>query len=133
MEIAIWTEPPMSKIEGLVDQVISAFQARRRSHWHVVTPPLTGDDQALQQWRGLVDARLKAFRHSIVDRSDLLDRVRRRYDAAEWTADFAGVADELEKMARDDLRRHLIDNGMPTTAADKVAAGYSIGALLRET
>ena len=81
---------------------------------------------------GLVEARLKAFRHSTVDRSALLDRVRRRYDAAEWTADFAGVADELQKMARDDLRRHLIDNGMPTQAAEKVVAGYSIGALLGE-
>jgi len=122
----------MRQIEDLVDQVISAFQARRRTHWHAVTLPLTGDDQELQQWRGLVEARLKAFRHSTVDRSALLDRVRRRYDAAEWTADFAGVADELQKMARDDLRRHLIDNGMPTKAADKVVAGYSIGALLRE-
>lgn len=122
----------MCPIEDSVDQVIAAFHARRRVHWQSTTSPGSADPE-LQQWHGLVEARLKTFSHSVVDRAALLDRVRRRFQAAEWTADFAGAADELQKMARDDLRQHLVDNGMPEDAASKVAAGYSIGALLHES
>ena len=122
----------MSQIEDLVDEVIAAFRARRRSHWHLTTSPLIGDDPALQQWRGLLEARLKVFRHSVIDRGVLIDRAHRRFLDGEWAADFAGVADELQEMARDDLRGHLVDNGMSAGVARRIAAGYSIGALLHE-
>jgi hypothetical protein len=122
----------MISLEDLVDQVITAFDARRRTHWHATALPLTDADQELERWRGLVEARLKAFHHSVVDRDALLRRVRRRFEAAEWTADFAGVADELQEMAREDLRQHLTDNGLPEPSAQRIAAGYSIGALLHE-
>ena len=122
----------MDQIEDLVDQVVAVFRVRRRTHWHVTTSPLIGDDPALQQWRGLLEARLRLFRHSVVDRAVLIDRVRRRFHDTEWTADFGSVADELQQMAREDLRHHLVDNGMPTDTARTIAAGYSIGALLHE-
>jgi hypothetical protein len=122
----------MSPLEDLVDQVIAMFYARRRAHWHATALPLTGDDQELQRWRGLVEARLNVFHHSEVDRDAFVQRVHLRFQAAEWTADFAGVADELQEMARDDLRQHLTDNGMPEASARRIAAGYSIGALLHE-
>ena len=51
---------------------------------------------------------------------------------AEWTANFAAVADELQELSREDLKRYLTDNGMPESAARKVAASYSIGALLHQ-
>jgi len=35
-------------------------------------------------------------------------------------------------MSRNDVRRHLVDNGMPTNAAGNFASGYSIGVLLHE-
>ena len=122
----------MSSLEDLVDEVTAAFYARRRTHWHATALPLTGDDQELQRWAGLVEARLKVFHRSVIDRATFIERARRRFHAAEWTADFAGVADELQEMARDDLRKHLTDNGMPEASARKIAAGYSIGALLHE-
>ena len=119
-------------IENLVDRVIAAFDARRRTHWQPTTLALTGDDGELQQWRQLVEERLATFRNTVVDRAALIERVRRRFHNVRWTADFAGVADELQEMARDDLRAYLTSRGMPETAARKVAAGYSIGALLHE-
>ena len=91
------------------------------------TPPNGGD---LSPWRERIQARLRRFRRSVVDRASLLERARRRYGGKEWSADFAGVADELQEMARDDLRAYLADNGMSHAAAREVAGAYSIGALL---
>jgi hypothetical protein len=47
--------------------------------------------------------------------------------------DFAGVADELQQMARDDLQRYLIDHGVPSASAAEMAKGYSIGALIHDS
>ena len=122
----------MDQMQDLVDQVIAAFDARRRIGWSATSLSMTGGHKELERWHGLVEARLKAFRHSAVDRSALLDRVRRRFRGKEWAADFIGVADELQEMARDDLRQHLTDNGMSEDSASRLVQGYSIGALLHD-
>jgi hypothetical protein len=122
----------VDRVETLVDEVIAAFDARRRGKWNATTMSLTGASGELRQWWPLVEARIKAFRHSLVDRAALLARARQRFGGKEWSADFAGVADELQNMSRDELQRHLVDNGMPAEAARQVAEGYSIGALLHD-
>jgi hypothetical protein len=122
----------MSSVEDLVEQVSSAFESRRRAHWSVTRRPSTIADESLKRWHELVQKRLEAFRFYAVDRAALLERVRKRFRGTEWTADFAGVADELQKMARDDLRQYLREDGVPGKAAAKIAEGYSIGALLHE-
>lgn len=120
----------MPDIDDLVDQVIAAFNARRRTGWSTTAHPLTGDEQQLRQWHGLIEAKLKTFRHSTIDRASLIARSHRRFHGTEWALDFAAVADELQEMARDELQAYLVDNGMPPAAAHQVASSYSIGALL---
>ena len=123
----------MDRIKGLVNQVIKAFDSRRRTRWSATGQPLTVTDPELKRWHQVVEERLKTFRFSTVDRFTLLDRVRRRFKGKEWTADFAGAADELQRMARSELQRYLQDNGVPEEPAGKIAAGYSVGALLHES
>lgn len=55
----------MDRIEDLVDQVIAAFDARRRVGWSATTPSLTGAGKELGRWHELVEARLNpmAARH----------------------------------------------------------------------
>ena len=120
----------MAGLEAVVDEVIAAFRARRRTGWSPTGPSLTGAGGELGRWKARIDARLKTFRRSVVDRELLLERTRRRFERAEWSVDFAAVADELQEMARDDLRAYLTDNGMPEESARAVAQGHSIGALL---
>jgi len=120
----------MDRIDELVDQVIAAFAARRRTRWSLTTAALTDTGLELEQWKQRVEARIKAFRHSGVDRAALQGLARKRFAGAEWTANFAAIADELQELSRADLKRYLTDNGMPESAAQKVAASYSIGALL---
>ena len=122
----------MERMEDLVDQVIAAFDARRRIGLSATSASLTAADKELQRWHELVEARLRAFRHSTIDRSVLLDRVRHRFRGNDWAADFAGVASELQEMVRDEFRRYLTDNGVPQDAASRIVEGYSIGALLHE-
>jgi len=123
----------MATLEGAVDEVIAAFRARRRMGWSATGPSLTGAGDELGPWKERIDARLKRFRRSVVDRGVLLERVRRRLEGAEWSVDFAAVADELQEMARDDLRAYLTDNGMPEVSARAVAQAHSIGALLHDS
>jgi hypothetical protein len=123
----------MSHIEDLVDQVISSFESRRRTRWHATHQPVTDVDPNLKCWHELVEERLTEFRTSAIDRATLMERVHARFKGTEWTADFAGVADELQQMARDDLQRYLGDHGVPSAAAAKIAEGYSIGALLHDS
>ena len=69
----------MDGLDELVDQVIAAFRARRRTGWSptgMPTPPNGGD---LSPWRERIQARLRRFRSSVVDRASLLERARRRY------------------------------------------------------
>jgi hypothetical protein len=122
----------MDGIEALVDQVIAAFDARRRTGWSPTGPSLTEAGAELAPWRERIEARLKLLRHFVVERGPLLERARRRFAGAEWAADFAGVAAELQEMARDDLRNYLVSNGMTEALASNLARGYSIGALLHE-
>ena len=114
----------MDRIAELVDQVIAAFAARRRTRWSLTSASLTGTGLELEQWKQRVEARIKAFRHSGIDRAALLALVRKRFSGEEWTANFAAVADELQELSRADLRRYLTDNGMPESAAQKVAATH---------
>lgn len=123
----------MEAIENLVDKAIDAFNARRRTGMNLTSVSLISADKELERWHGLVESRLKAFRHSDIDRGLLLSRGRRRFKGKEWAADFAGIADELQEMIRDDLRKHLADNGMPDEAAQRLVKGYSIGALLHDS
>lgn len=123
----------MSHIDEVVDQVIAAFNARRRTRWSMTGLSPTGPRSELAHFDPMVKARLEQFRQSMVDRDELARRARARYQGAEWTADFRGVADELQEMSREDLRRFLTDNGMPPEAAQEVAQGYSVGALLHES
>lgn len=123
----------MNSIENLVDRVIGTFNARRRTTMSATSVSLISADKELERWHGLVESWLKAFRHSDIDRGLLLSRARRRFKGKEWAADFAGIADELQEMIRDDLQKHLADNGMPDEAAQRLATGYSIGALLHDS
>jgi hypothetical protein len=123
----------MNPVEDLVDQVIGTFESRRRTHWSVTGQPLTVADPKLKRWHELVERRLETLRSATVDRASLLERVRARFRGTEWTADFAGVADELQKMARDDLRQYLMENGVPGESAAKIVEGYSIGAVLHKS
>jgi hypothetical protein len=121
----------MSHVEDLVDQVMLAFNSRRRRGWNVSRQPLAVSDSELKLWHRLVEERLKAFSNSTGNRNTLLKRARHRFKNQEWTADFAGVADELQQMARKDLRDYLSDNGVTENSAHQIAEGYSIGALLQ--
>ena len=123
----------MATLEEVVDQVIAAFRARRRTGWSPTGPSLTEAGDELGPWKERIDARLKRFRRSVVDRRLLLERMRRRLEGAEWSVDFAAVADELQDMARDDLQAYLTDNGMPESSARAVAQAHSIGALLHDS
>jgi hypothetical protein len=123
----------MSHLEELVDQVINAFETRRRTRWSATRQPLTDADPNLKRWHELVEERLIAFRSSTVDRASLVERVQARFKGTEWAVDFAGVADELQQMARDDLQRYLIDHGVPSASAAEMAKGYSIGALIHDS
>ena len=94
----------MAGLEAVVDEVIAAFRARRRTGWSPTGPSLTGAGGELGRWKARIDARLKTFRRSVVDRELLLERTRRRFERAEWSVDFAAVADErvvLGELERD--------------------------------
>ena len=120
----------MNPLAKLVDQVIAAFDARRRTRWVATLQPVTVSDPSLKRWRALVEERLETFRTSTIERRALLDRVQKRFKGNEAAADFAMVAEELQQMARDELREHLAKNGVPEKTARSMAEGYSIGALL---
>src|SRR5947209_11175567 len=111
----------MDRIEVLVDRVIAAFDARRRKGFSMTGAAFVESREELRPWRERIDARVHQFRHWSVDRPALLDRCRHRFSGNEWASNFEAVADELQNMARDELCRHLADNGMPAETARQVA------------
>lgn len=123
----------MEQIKQTVDRVIHAFESRRRKRWVATRQSLTATDPELRRWHDTVETILRLFPTATVDRRSLLRQVRRRFEGREWTVDFAGVADEFQRMARDDLWRHLTDKGVPDAPARRIAQGYSVGALLHES
>lgn len=123
----------MNHLEQIVDQVIEAFDARRRTKWSATTLPLTGDHKELESWRPVIEQKLNAFRHSKVDRSRLIERMQKHYPGGKRLITFEEVANELQELSRDDLEHFLSDNGMPKEVAHRVAQGYSIGALLHDS
>ena len=121
----------MDRLEAVVDEVVRAFEARRRLHWTMIEGWLRADP-TLAHHRPMIEARLRQFANWQVDRDRLLGRMRDRFQGQAWSADFEAGAAELQGLARDDLARHLSDNGVPEADARKIADAYSIGALLHD-